>query len=1019
MRSGCTLGDLRRIIGGRPKRGLGAIGLGGLALIVAAACDSRVSFVEPETPQEYFERYVAPELSWRCTSRACHGIPLEEYERIGPGWFKLAVDETGSIGGEATSKIAYAEATGNVAIAPREDGPGTTKLKKASAAGRLDRNAPPIFSDLVRKIVPIALGGVHHRGGDNYVSLRGQGIERILEWVELERDSEPVVLSDLQASFRDDALPALVRRGCVVTSCHGPAVGNLLKLEGDINGAFSARMVLHNYKAAHGFINVNSDDPDESRLLKKALRPERGGIIHRGSNEFFTEEDPDLEAIRRWIRKEQQAVGLDTRLQGVVYVRRPNGRRDLFDVGAWLPGADLFSLSPATSAGRKVNLTAAHHSSDADIRTPEVSPDGTQILFAMRKSVTDCLNIYRMAVDGAALEQLTHSEGCREASFGPDHVNEANLSPLYAPNGRIYFVSTRGGRLADKARFADTNIWAMDPDGGNLEQVTLGNGHEIDLSMAHKLGKAIIVFTAPRDLSLKRQGALYFVPTDWWGDYHPMFGEQSKYPIFAQPTELTDLRTAITLQHWDGAYQGGALAIFDRNMGPDLENEEDLAKAAVPAYVRAMSVMTDDRVALGTGAAVLWRDPAGLPDGHLVAARTTSPIDPLLSSTSAVSFDLVYARVVADPVSRRAELGDVDILVHEPGFWHVEPTPIVQRALPSTAPTYLRDNLPEGKGMVQFYDTFMLESVLRDARPIGREGVIRDDIAALQAMFGTLLTPADAYPIDVSRVRNGDPASTRVSNGIHGRRWVVGPIPVEADGSALFWVPVEKQFFLQTINDDGMVVGMHFDRWQFLSKGEAFGNGVRPATYNTICGGCHGSYSGRPEEAFGGVDILTSASVTLATHIDPETRKAPFDASGPELERSVSFKSELQPLLDAKCATSGCHAGGAPAGGLELSADANGSYSGPWSNGYESLMKLGTGSGRGLAGPWQKEYVDERNARAINSHLIEKISDRELDAPRVLIRGGCQASSVLSEQDKQKIVLWIECGATYLGRDDP
>ncbi len=995
----------------------------GISLISAVACQSELDFFEPETPRAYFDRYVAPELSWRCTSKACHGLPLEEYKSVGPGWFKLAVDEDNFIASDEMRDIAYAEATGNVIVAPRDDGPGTTKLKVDSAAGRIDRHAPPIFSDFVRKVIPVALGGLPHRGGDNYVALDSPGLQRILEWIERERVAEPVAYTPAQETFRDEAHPALVRRGCLVTSCHGPLVGNFLKLEGSIDGEFSDRMVLHNYKVAKSFLNLSTSDPDESRLHKKALSPSQGGIIHRGSNEFFrTEDDEDLEAIRGWIREEIAAAGLNTAPTGLLYVRRPPSTRDLFDVGAWQPGADLYSLSPVSASGTRVNLTAAHHVGPADVRTPEVSPDGRTVLFAMRKGVTDCLNIYRMAVDGTDLVQLTHASGCREPTLGPDHVNEANLSPLFAPNGRIYFVSTRGGRLADKGKQPDTNIWAMNPDGSDLEQITLGNGHEIDLSMAHKLGKAIIVFTAPRDISLKRQGALYFAPVDWWGDYHPMFGEQSKYPIFAQPAELTDLRTVITLQHWDGVYQGGALAIFDRNMGPDLEREEDLAKAAIPAYVRAMNVMTDDAVALGTGAAVLWRDPASLPDGHLVAARTTTAINPLVQTATlaqTVSYDLVYARVVADPITRQPELGEVDVLVHEDGYWHVEPTPIVERKLPSTAPTYLRENLPPGKGMIQFYDTFMLESVLRDARPIGRSGVIRKDIAALQAMFGSLLTPADALPLGPAVARNGDPASTRVSNGIHGRRWVMGPVPVEEDGSSLFWVPTDQQFFLQTINADGMAVGMHFDRWQFLSKGEAFGNGVRPATYDTICGGCHGSFSGKPEESFGGVDILTSASITMATHVDTETRRDPFDPTGPGFERVVSFKTELAPLLEDRCASAGCHASSAPAGGLDLSIDSGGAYAGPWSNNYESLMRLGTGSGRGEAGPWEKEYVDERSARAINSYLIEKVLDRELEAPRTLARAGCRAPAVLSDEEKAKLVLWVECGATYLGRDDP
>jgi len=87
----------------------------GLALLTSA-CSPQAIFYEPSTPREYFDRYVIPELSWRCIADGCHATPLSDYRAQGPGWFKLAVDADGRIGSPEALEIAYQEATGAVEI---------------------------------------------------------------------------------------------------------------------------------------------------------------------------------------------------------------------------------------------------------------------------------------------------------------------------------------------------------------------------------------------------------------------------------------------------------------------------------------------------------------------------------------------------------------------------------------------------------------------------------------------------------------------------------------------------------------------------------------------------------------------------------------------------------------------------------------------------------------------------------------------------------------------------------------
>lgn len=983
----------------------------GLALTMSA-CSPKALFYEPSTPREYFDRYVVPELSWRCIADGCHATPVSDYRARGPGWFKLAVDADGRIGSPEALDIAYQEATGALEI-PVLSGESveTHQLKLESARRRLDRASPAIFSDLVRKPLPVALGGLTHRGGDNYVSLEDPGLVRLMEWIELERSPKQEAPPPLVAQFARDVQPVLLRQGCAVTACHGPHVGNPLKLEPGISGELSQMMTDHNYKVARAFINVNSSTAAQSRLLAKALTPDEGGIAHRGSNLFLLPQgSADRRAVEGWIREERRVAGLADQALRVVFVDRPPSPRAYFDVGAWSPGARLRELA-VDEPGSIRDLDVGVGSDLVDIRTPEVSPDGRTIVFALRRSAEDCLNLYDMPLAGGAPRALTQDRGCRLESFSEEHSNPANLSPRYAPDGRIYFVSTRAGGMADRGSAPVTHIWSIPTEGGEPRQETFSPGHEVDLSLGTKSGKAILVFTSLKDISSARHGAVYFFPPGWWMDYHPMFGEQSRYPLFTQASELPDLRTVVTLQGWNGRLQAGALAIFDRNMGPDLEDPADLARASIPGFLRALTVLSDERAVFEDGPSLLYRNPVSLPDGRLIVGRSDRPVD-VGSATAAVDFELIVQALETRASDRMPALGPSQRLYAAEGRWAVEPAVVYPRRLPAVGKSYLRGDLPATEGEIQFYDAYTLESILRDNRPVGRTAMIRPDLSALRVVFGDAASPRDAAHLAPERVRNGDPASTRVSNGIHGRRWASEPIPIERDGSVYFRLPSLRSFYLQALNPQGMSVGMQYDRWLFLNEREAFGNGVATRTFDAVCGGCHGSLSGEPAEAFGNVDVVSSPSVTLATHEGPETRRAPRPV--PEID-SISFRRELGPLLEARCGTSVCHAAPTPAGGLDLSATTP--YAGPWSNAYESLMRLGDGSG--APGPGQKEYVDERDARAARSFLVELLRQEELEAPRGLRPGNCAAAQVLNATEKARVVLWIELGATFLDPEDP
>ena len=88
------------------------------------------------------------------------------------------------------------------------------------------------------------------------------------------------------------------------------------------------------------------------------------------------------------------------------------------------------------------------------VSSPQVSPDRRHVAFVVRRTdfaadrgTTD---IWIVAADGGEARQLTRDSA-------------SDFSPLWTPEGRVVFLSTRSG---------SSQIWMIDPDGGEAESLT-------------------------------------------------------------------------------------------------------------------------------------------------------------------------------------------------------------------------------------------------------------------------------------------------------------------------------------------------------------------------------------------------------------------------------------------------------------------------------------------------------------------------------------------------------------------
>ena len=135
-----------------------------------------------------------------------------------------------------------------------------------------------------------------------------------------------------------------------------------------------------------------------------------------------------------------------------------------YNDGAFTPGGALKTIDLANGGAVRTLLDTRA----GVIRDPDVHFTGRKLVFSMRTNPADSYHLYEINTDGSGLRQLT---------FAPD-VDD--LDPLYLPDDRIAFSSTREPKYCACNRHIMANLFVMDADGANIHQIgksTLFEGH--------------------------------------------------------------------------------------------------------------------------------------------------------------------------------------------------------------------------------------------------------------------------------------------------------------------------------------------------------------------------------------------------------------------------------------------------------------------------------------------------------------------------------------------------------------
>lgn len=982
----------------------------GLGLVTAVALGCGSSSAE----EDRFASTVVPVLEQRCASSSCHGAQqgAAAQQLDAQKWLTFTIDGAGHIADPAAALA-------------------SVKAKLSSEN--------PAFSSFLRKTLPIREGGKYHYQGSVFGSRSDPDFVALSTFAETVTDgtegaSEAAFTAEEQR-FASDVYPLLINRGCATATCHGS-----LMFGGAVfaSPALPGTLELPRAEMRATYLEARRNltlwgDPLRSRLLTKILPLEKGGVLHKGGNDVFFASDIEagrdprtsasVQAILGWIAAERAAtLGKDAapwpKQPSIVFVGGPLPAAGPFEVQPYTPGTNLYRLDPPYT-GAPVNLTNAP--ATADIRDPAVSHDGTTIVYSMRTSASDAHNLYLVGVDGNGARKLTS-----DAAAGPGGATLGNFAPVFGPNGgfaepgsgapeRIYWSSTRAGDASDVVAQQNADLYAMDVDGTNVERLTYTVVPEVQptfLSTGEFQGT--LAYTLRRSAEGGYKGVLFRFPVDHnralhvQPEAHPHFGMSEPPKVFYRLRELPDGRAALVLLDEKNVWRGGQLALLERQFAVEVPDGSEKS-ATLPGFRHALTVLTPDAAREGASAGGLWRDPIGLPDGSILVARSKGAID-LADRKASPHTELVRIVLDADRTTNRPTVKSTDLVFGDAKLSASQPVAVYPRP-PEDAQherAWTNDDAP---ATLVHSGLPVIEAVIAQLSPLAPR-TLREDIAFMRAVVPLSVAGAlDTTAVPADETRNKMEGATRVS--LTGRMplFAAAEVPPAADGSIAAHIPAKVSVRVVTLDADHLAVGALQHQWYATLPSERFPVGIPQSSYNASCGGCHGAMDGKPNSVLDPpTDFITQASVTASLY-EGSDRRVPKELPtvGASMFVLVDFQKDVTPILDAKCATSGCHAGASPAGELSLTSQKTQHYT----DAYESLLAPGEGSANGF------KYVDAAGYRARGSYLAERIMGREYDAPRALGRSCPPSGPALTAEERITLVRWIEFGAAFVGVPAP
>jgi hypothetical protein len=752
---------------------------------------------------------------------------------------------------------------------------------------------PAENSPVVLYPLGVRAGGFFHTGGQFFDSRDDADFEAIAAWAAKVGPVDFGAEDPGRQFFADHVQPLLLRRGCQFEACHSPAAANDFKLRPGSQGFFSSVALEKNYDLMRNdFVALEVPDVRRSRPVAKNILRGSGGIAHRGGplleTPGFDSSAPNLTeacaaftdpatapalcVLQQWLDIERTALLTENQVLPLaaggtvplVYVQRSASHvASPLEFDTYQPGSDLLVTDAAidvngaltAGAGRSLlnGCPGAADRAAVDVRSPDVRHDGTKVAFAMRTSGSDPLSVYTVNLDGSGCQRLTSAQ----APVGGIAIHD--FDPAWSPDGEfIVFASTRGGpggpSVSRQLFLPQADLWRMRADGSGAEQVTFLTNSELSPQM---MREGRIIMTTEKVSAGFYQLAGRRINWDLT-DYHPLLAQRAASPFvsldepdqlapsvdYAQATEIREgLDGNFLLVLSDAGAKGGAgtLAIFNRSVGTFEAGRDD------PGYLQ--SLVIPDPAATGRatgGTSGAYRSPFPLLDGRVMASYA-----PASDLGAATAFDWDIVSVNPRTGERTLILGGEDAQVEA----------VLALAYPARDLYLNRRQLVFG-GRVDPGETGGADSAILHF----------PDVPMIFTLLNANLRrgrPVEHYRqathLALYRERPAPPGTSAGGGegGIFEDREYLGRVALASDGSARVRVPAGTGLILELQRSNGDVIDTMREEHQ-VGPGEVISIGVSEKLFDGVCGGCHGSVSGRELDAALSADVLTGASTSLS-----------------------------------------------------------------------------------------------------------------------------------------------------------
>lgn len=564
------------------------------------------------------------------------------------------------------------------------------------------------------------------------------------------------------------------------------------------------------------------------------------------------------------------------------------GNGQVLDYERYVPGGSLVILSPPRPDGKLQNITADFP--EADFNGADVSFDGKQVVFSMRRDPNDKYHIYTA--------QLTPDANGKFEIHVKTGGDRDDINPIYIPGGRIAFVTnemyTAMGTRADEYEHGRvvTQLATISVEGGDADRRLASQ------NLSHTVAPWVrfdgkIGYSRWEHLGGVNDVKLFAANPDGT----QMLGVAGQHgkpsnSLFSVREIAPNVMVGIATTRNRTIHAGALVKIDARNQTDevckDLSIRDKGGRPCLDEENAQFEILTPD-VPTGNGPspAGRYREPSALPDGRLLVSWADGPVNDLSEQSITPPDFGVY---IYDPATKKNQL-----IYNDRNTWELNALAVVARTEPPVIGDIVSKNQDLGApvriGSIDITKTSLKETV---------KG----------AKYGDQGVPLDVALRDAVKVRVIEGFSSEGAKGVtmfgltmdEGAA-ILGEAKVEADGSWLAEIPPFVPVHVQPIDKYGMSI-RNQRLWIQGMPGE-----------DRRCVGCHEQRSGIGAPRIG-------QNPTVAEQRQAERFLQPIAERRelswaldlvkypplPDMDPQKNTKIVIQNLLNAKCVQ--CHSGG-------------------------------------------------------------------------------------------------------------